>query len=659
MPAFELNILGGFEVLDENGTEISIRSRKLRALVAYLALDPDRRHEREVLAGLLWGDRLDAQARQSLRQALLSLRTRFGDKASDLLDSDSQTVTWNSAACRVDVAAFEGFAAQGDLEAAVRIYRGALLAGLNVASEPFAAWLTNKRLQLNEQACDCLHRLGMRLLDAGDQEAALAAAKRVIDLDEMREPGHRLLMSAYAAAGRHAEALHHYQNFSDMLKTELGTAPDGETIRLREAIGRGESPPGANPSPTRTGDAAVGQTALDRPSIAVLPFVNMSGDRAQDYFADGISEDIITALSKSRMFFVTARGSTIGYRDSKLDVKDIARELRVRYVVKGSVRFAGEQMRITAQLIDAETDTHVWAEHYDGALRDVFSVQDEITNRIASSIQPEYLSHEIYRAQRSENRNFAAWDLFMRAYWHLSRFAKADMAECRRLCRQAIELDPKGAGHYSLIAITHAMDALYGWGKSHEQSLLYGREAALQAVGLDDHDPLAIRCLAIVDFWAGHHDDAIHAVRRALDIDPHDAENHALTGQFLGMSGNYEAAREHFERAVQLSPRDVFMATWHNNFAMVAMAARHHEEAAEWAKNCLRLNPKFPGGYRTLAAADGHLGNLTEAAGALENLRRFVPELTIARLRKRLPFKHAADLEHYLDGLRQAGLPED
>jgi len=659
LPAFELKILGGFEFFDEDGAEISVRSRKVRALVAYLALDPDRRHEREVLAGLLWGDRFDAQARQSLRQALLSLRTRLGDKASDVLDSDGRTVTWNGAACRVDVVEFERFAGQGDLEAAAQIYRGVLLAGLNVASEPFAAWLTSKRLRLNEQACDCLERFGMGLLESGDEEAALAAAKRAVDLDKLREPGHRLLMSAYAAAGRHAEALHHYQTFADMLKTELGAEADGETVRLREAIRRGERPSATASPSAKTADVAVRQPALDRPSIAVLPFVNMSDDRAQDYFADGISEDIITALSKSRMFFVTARGSTIGYRDTGLEVKEIARELRVRYIVEGSVRFAGEQMRITAQLIDAETDTHVWAEHYDGALRDVFSVQDDITNRIASSIQPEYLSHEIYRVQRNEDRNFAAWNLFMRAYWHLSRFAKADMAECRRLCREAIELDPKGAGHYSLIAITHAMDALYGWGKSHEQSLLDGREAALQAVGLDDHDPLAIRCLAIVDFWAGRHDDAIHAIRRALDIDPYDAENHALNGQFLGMSGDYGTAREHFERAVQISPRDVFMAAWHNNFAMVAMAARHHEEAAEWAKNCLRLNPKFPGGYRTLAAADGHLGNLPEAATALESLLRFVPELTIARLRKRLPFKHEADLEHYLDGLRHAGLPED
>lgn len=630
----------------------------MRALVGYLALAPDRRHEREVLAGLLWGDRLEAQARQSLRQALLAFRTRLRDRASELLISDGQTVTWNGAGCRVDAVEFDRRFADGNPEAAARIYGGTLLSGLSVESEPFTDWLASKRRQLNEQASDCLERLGAELLESGDEEAALAAAKRAIDLDQMRESGHRLLMSAYAAAGRHAEALHHYEKFSRILQYELGAEPDGETAQLRQAIRRRERPPRAASSTPRVADTAVGQAPLDRPSIAVLPFVNMSGDRAQDYFADGISEDIITALSKSRMFFVTARGSTAGYKDTGLDVKDIARELSVRYVVEGSVRFAGDQMRITAQLIDAETDTHVWAEHYDAAVRDVFSVQDDITNRIASSIQPEYLSHEIYRVQRGQDRNFAAWDLFMRAYWHLSRFTRDDMAECRLLCREAIKRDPNGAGHYSLIAISHTMDALYDWGKSREESLLDGREAALQAVGLDDHDPLAIRCLAIVDFWAGRHDDAIHAIRRALDMDPYDAENHALTGHILGMAGDYAGARKHFDNALELSPRDVFKSTWYNNFAMIAMAARHHEEAAELAKNCLRLNPSFPGSYRTLAAAQGHLGNAVEAAAALESLDRFVPGLTIARLRKRLPFARNADLEHYLNGLRRAGLAE-
>ena len=598
MPTFELKILGGFELFAADGREISIRSKNLRALIAYLALNADRPHEREMLAGLLWGDRFEAQARQSLRQALLTIRTRLGDGVADVLDADSRTVTWNSAAARVDAIDFERHSDAENMEAAAAIYRGELLAGLNVSSETFNIWLLRERAKLNELACDGLQRLGGKMLESGDGAAAIVTARRAIELEGMREPGHRLLMSAFAVAGRHAEALVHYQVFVEMLQAELGAEPDGETVRLFDAIRAGKYPPTAGPAPQTPG-APAPPAALDRPSIAVLPFANLSGDQSQDYFVDGLSLDIVTALSKSRRFFVTARGSTMGYKDAGLDVKQIARELGVRYVVEGSVRVAGERMRVTAQLIDAQTGRHVWAEHHDGDMRDVFAVQDEIADRIAAAILPEYLSAEIYRVQRKEERNFDAWDLFMRAYWHLSLFTRSDMAECRRLCHAAIKLDAKGAGPYSLIAVTHAMDALYDWGEAHEQSLLDARQAALQAVGLDDHDPLALRCLAIVDFWAKRHDDALHTLRRALDLDPHDAEHHVLMGNFLGMSGDYAGARGYFDRAIQLNPRNPFMATWYSHFAMVAMVARRHEEAAEWARISIRLNPKFPGSYRS------------------------------------------------------------
>lgn len=658
MPAFELKILGGFELLGEDGKAVPIRSRKVRALLAYLALAPDRPHEREVLAGLLWADRFESQARQSLRQAILSLRNRLGVGASSILISDGSTLTCDGAAVRVDAAVFERLAGEANLEAAAAIYGGELLADLSVASEPFTAWLARERARLNECAGDCLVRLGMNLLDRGDGAAAISIARRAVELDAMSEPAHRLAMSAYAAAGRHVEALHLYQSFSGMLKGELGTEPDDETIRLFEAIRDGGHFPVIELSPADSISSPARHAGLDRPSIAVLPFVNLSGDQSRDYFADGITEDIITALSKSRMFFVTSRGSTMGYKDAGLNVKQTAGELGVRYVVEGSVRIAGERMRITTQLIDAETDSHVWAERHDGDMRDVFTIQDGITDRIVAAIAPEYISAEIHRVHRKESRNYDAWDHFVRAYWHLSQITKSDVFECRRLCREAIKFDPNGAKPYSIISITHLFDAIYDWGQSWEQSLHEGRDAALQGMALDDRDPMVLRCLAIVDFWSKRHDDAIHAIRRAIEIDPLEAENHGQLGHFLGMSGDFENAWWHFDHAVELSPRDVFMATWYSHFSMVAMAERRPEKAVELARIGIRLNPRFPGCHRSLAAALGHLDELDEARAALDVLDGLLPDLSIAKLRERLPFKHLADLEHYLDGMRKAGLAE-
>ena len=348
----------------------------------------------------------------------------------------------------------------------------------------------------------------------------------------------------------------------------------------------------------------------------------------------------------------------MGYKGINLELKQVASELGVRYVVQGSLRAAGKRMRISAQLIDAHTDRHIWAEHYDGDMQDVFSVQDAITERIVAAIAPEYVSAEIYRVQRKQDRNFSAWDLFMRAFWHISGFTKEDMVECRRLCREAIKLDPKGAGHYGLIAVSHTIDAIYDWGQSTEQSLQNGLEAALQAVGFDSRDPLAHRALALVHFWYKHHDDAILCIRQSIELDPYEAENYSMLGHFLGMAGDYERAREGFDKAIELSPRDTFLAPWYSNLAMVATVARHHEEAVEWAKASIRVNPNFPGSYRSLAAAYGHLGQLDEAAKAREMLSELLPGLTISRLRERLPVRHGRDLEHYLDGLRRAGLPE-
>jgi TolB-like protein len=398
--------------------------------------------------------------------------------------------------------------------------------------------------------------------------------------------------------------------------------------------------------------------AGDRPTIAVLPLDNMSDDRELAYIADGIAEDIITGLSKSRMFFVISRNSTFSYKGMSVDTKRVASELGVQYVVEGSVRNIGNRIRITAQLIDASADKHVWAEQYDREVSEAPEIQDEIIRSIVASIARELVSAEIYRVRREEPRTLDAWDHYVRTYWHLSRFSEADFAEARRISAEAIDVNPSGSGQHGLLATVHVIEALYDWGTSWTDSMRRARQAAERAVALDDHDPRALRALGLVDLYERRHADALHNFQRAIDLDPLEAENHALFGNTLAFAGDYEAAREHVDYAIRLSPRDTFLATWYNNLGMGAVGAGRNEDALEWARLTIRHNPQFPGGYRTLAAASGHLGRDQDAQSAIEKLLELLPELTIAKVGEKLPFTLGEPLDRYLDGLRKAGLPE-
>ncbi len=394
-------------------------------------------------------------------------------------------------------------------------------------------------------------------------------------------------------------------------------------------------------------------------AIAVLPFVNLSSDPDQEYFADGITEDIITDLSKFGLFFVLSRNSTFAYKGTHADVKDVARELGVQYVLEGSVQKSGDRVRITGQLIDAIEDKHIWAERYDRKIEDIFELQDEISQSIVASVAPEYLSAEMKRAQRKETRTLDAWDSFMRAYWHFMRFTKDDSAIAQDLLREAIERDPNQANYHGLLAVAYTMDVFYGWSESPEQSFRKALESAERGLALDDQDSQVIRSAGIVHFFMKNHDTALAYYERAVQANPYEAESQALLGAAFGVAGDYDAALHQFETAMGLSPRDLHIATWYQYMGIAAFVAGRHEEAAEWSIKAIQSNPQLPAGYRTLASIYGYSGRLKEAAVAREKLQELQPHLTIAQLRESLPyFKNPDDFERYLEGLRRAGLPE-
>jgi adenylate cyclase len=397
----------------------------------------------------------------------------------------------------------------------------------------------------------------------------------------------------------------------------------------------------------------------DRPSVAVLPFANMSGDPEQEYFADGISEDVITELSKFHSIFVIARNSSFTYRGQATDVRKVAKDLGVRYVLEGSVRRAGTTIRVTAQLVDATNGRHVWAERYDRALVDLFAVQDEITRSIIGAIAPGIVMAEIQHSKGKTATELDTWDRIMRAHWHIRRFTAVDFREACRLLDELLRHEPDNAVALGDLAFSLHFAAIFGWTDSPPAAMARMGELAQRAVESDDQDAAAHTSLAIHDLFSGRHDDAMRRLRRAIELNPNSSFAHGYVGAVNAFGGEHDLAIETVQEAILLSPRDLLMVIWRVVEGWAHLGAERFDQAAESARLATGWNAAFADAHAVLASALGHAGRLDEARIALDECFRQFPGLTLRDPRLIRPFRRAADQERFLEGLRKAGLAED
>ena len=345
----------------------------------------------------------------------------------------------------------------------------------------------------------------------------------------------------------------------------------------------------------------------DRPAIAVLPFINMSGDPEQEYFSDGISEDIITALSKLRWFFVIARNSSFIYKGKAVHMKQVAEELGVGYVVEGSVRKGGDRVRITAQLNDVATGSHIWAERYDRDLADVFAVQDEITEAIVAAIEPQLYAAENFRAQRKPPDSMDAWDLVMRALSHYWRVTRQDNVVAQALLEKAIAIDPNYGQALGVLATSHTFSAHMGWADMATTTPIAER-AALAAIRADSEDPWAHHALGCVYLFTRRFDDSLAEFELALRLNPNFSLAQGYYGLALSYCGRWEEADEAARRALRLSPRDPFSAVYYGIAAYAQFVGRNYDEAMRLAREGIRQRGDFVGAHRVLTAAAGMAG---------------------------------------------------
>jgi len=393
-----------------------------------------------------------------------------------------------------------------------------------------------------------------------------------------------------------------------------------------------------------------------RPSIAVLPFANISGDPEQEFFADGIAEDLITALSGLRWLFVTARNSTFAYKGQSPDVRDVGQSLGVRYVLEGSVRKGGNQVRVTAQLIDATTGNHVWAQRYDRELEDIFAVQDEITESIVRSIGPELDAAERERARRKPPKNLDAWECYQRGLWHFYRFDRADNLAAQELFGRAADLDPTFSSALAVLGWSYLFDSLLGFTEDHEASRKKALEATRAALRCDEADPLAHTVMCRIRFASGDVVAAVAAARRALGLNTNLAAAHFYLGDALRGSGQMENALVEIDEAMRLSPRDPFLWAFENVKALTLLFMQRNEESLEYARKAVSHPGATGWAYATLASVLGHLGRRDEARAALDDLWKVQSDFSPEFVRKAYAGIPGEQWDHLFEGLRKAGL---
>ncbi|WP_213290473.1 winged helix-turn-helix domain-containing protein [Bradyrhizobium sp. sGM-13] len=393
----------------------------------------------------------------------------------------------------------------------------------------------------------------------------------------------------------------------------------------------------------------------DRPSITVLPFDNMSGDPDQDYFADGISEDLITGLSRVRWLFVIARNSTFAYKGRAVDVRQVASQLGVRYVLEGSVRRAGQRLRVSAQLIDAVTGGHHWAEQYDRELGDIFAIQDEITSSVVASIQPRLLAAEGVRAFSRSSGDLGAWELVARAQTHVWRLTRSDNEAAIEALNRAAEAYPDYAPARSLLGFCLVFAAHNGW-IERDQGLQAARPHIIRAIALDDCDPWAQIALGYWSMMERRTEQSIAAFRRAVNLNPSSAAAHCYLSHGLAFSGQRCEAIAHGNEAIRLSPLDPDTAMFLGGITVANYLAGRYQEAFETSEQLLRLRPGFHGAQRLRCASLAQMGRIEEAKQSLADVRLEQPQLSIEWIKSSVPYQRPELMERFLEGMRKAGL---
>ncbi|MCC7272516.1 MAG: hypothetical protein IT561_07600 [Alphaproteobacteria bacterium] len=657
-----IRLLGGLDVQSPAGTPVRLPTRKAALLLAMLALVGPAGIRRETAAELLWPDRGEAQARGSLRQALAAVRRELDgqDLAALRISGDGDVLRLDAGTDDVDALRFERLLSQGDsaaLVAAAALYCGDLLGGVALP-ESLERWLAPQREAMRRKAldlCDLASRLGADAPAA----AATTLAERLLATDETAEEAHRAIIRVHLRHGRRNAALKQLERCREALRRELDAEPEAATVALLADDDAGDAGPGDGAAPAMAAHGGPYRESGHRPSIVVLPFENLGGPD-DSHFVDGVVDEVTSALSRIRDFFVIARQSAFAFKGRAIDIREIARQLGVDYVVEGTVRRAGHRVRIAVRLADAERAAQIWSDRYELDAEDVFEVQDRIAAQVAGAIRPALREAEIALARRRPTSSLNAYDRVLRALPLLWSQNAAANGAAIALLSEAVAVDADYGRAHALLAWCHSQALVYLWSATPEDTRRRVGEAVRHAAGLIDDDPLALTAAgAALSQLQVDQDPAAAFIERALQLDPNNAWAWARYGYVALYRADPASGRDRFRRALDLSPLDPFAFNIELGIAGCHGLEGNYAGAARIVRRVLAQHPGITWAYRQLAYFAALEGDLAGARDAAARLRAAHPQATIASILGSHPMRHLGDYMIELErGLRLAGLPE-
>jgi TolB-like protein len=557
---WSLRLFGGFELgALPGGKRLTSLGKRERVLLSYLALSPDHSQHRRKLATLLWGDSTDETALDNLRTCVWSLRKALGDAKHSFIVSEGERMVLDAASFDVDVLTFRRLASQSgsrELEAAGKLYSGELLEGLTIESEEFESWRRSESTRYRHQVMDVLGRLMKQSGERGETEAAIQAGTRILELEPLHEPAVRYLMRLYSESGRRGVAMQLYRTLADALRAELNTQPEAATRAVFTEISRADHPAPAQvaaPSKTHTGEV----------TIAVLPFANMSGDASQEFFSDGMTEEITSALAKAPKLQVIARTSAFQFKGQNQDVRTVGQTLGVSHLIEGSVRRAGDRVRISAQLIHAGDGVHLWSESYDRQITDIFAIQEEIARAIAAALRAPLGLEPGERLVPNRTADLESYQQYLVARG-LYRARGAGVGQAIAILEPLVMREPGYAPAWALLARCYSLVPVYSpvtFGGLVEEArrtwqnwLAKMETAGRRATHLDPKHADGYVALASIQTMTGKWEEAEDLLNQALKLDPDDPEALHYYSVMLTYVGKCKAAMAMRERLRTLDP---------------------------------------------------------------------------------------------------------
>ena len=648
---YRLQILGGFHLLGAEG-EIIVPGAKERALLAYLVVTHPKVHQREVLRELLWPSRFEAQGRQSLRQALYRLRKLLG---SEVFITNDTEVSIDHRRIESDVGQLAACVETGrpsEVEAACRLYAGELLAGLATQEESYETWLAEERHRAREQAVAAMLAAAEAALASDRPEAALGFARQALTQDDLDEAAHRVLIRCFAAAGRRTEALRQYETLKSHLQDQLGVAPEDVT---RDLVAKIRGTDGVPHDKAAAASDLVRPTIPDGPSIAVMPFTVVSGSQTEEIIAEGLAEDIVTALSKVSKILVVARASTRQYRDQDVSPQQVSLDQGVCHVLNGAVQSDADQVRVTAQLIDAASGHQVWADRYDRSRGSFFDLQDEITREVVSALQVQLTDGEQARVWARGTNDLKAWENIVRATAKYHSHHRDELPKARELAVDATRLDPDYAAAWAVLGWTHWVDGRWNWSGAKGDSFAKALDLAHRSLAMDPYLPDGLTLLGVAELHLGHADAAQTTFERACLALPNHAHVAALSGYTHSYAGDPSLAIEEMRRAVRLSPSH---PAWYlNTLGRGHWVKGEVETAIAFLQESARRDPDVAIPYANLATIFGETGRLSEAEPVAKKLLTLEPHFSARAWCANNPIRDPGRRKREEAALVRAGLP--